>query len=376
MTVSLATGIGAGSTTLEPGVKKIGFLTFGHFQPRAGSQTRTAADALLQTIELAQAAEQIGVNGAFVRVHHFERQLASPFPLLAAMAARTSRIEIGAAVIDMRYESPLYMAEEAAAADLISGGRLQLGVSRGSPEIALRGAESFGYRLAEGETDADAARHKTETFLAAIGGASVAHTDPARTGISGGLAIQPQSPGLAERIWWGSGTRATAQWAARAGLNLQSSTLLSEDTGVPFDQLQAEQIGLYRAAWAEQDWGREPLVSVSRSVLPITEDIDRVYFGGQAHDDQIGLLDGVRSRFGRTFVGEPDQIAAELAADEAVRAADTVLFTVPNQLGVAYNARILDTIARHIAPAIGWAPAGAPAAAAPAGTPADAPAGR
>jgi alkanesulfonate monooxygenase SsuD/methylene tetrahydromethanopterin reductase-like flavin-dependent oxidoreductase (luciferase family) len=296
-------------------------------------------------------------------VHHFERQLASPFPLLSAVAARTSRIEIGTAVIDMRYESPLYMAEEAAAADLISGGRLQLGVSRGSPETVLRGAESFGYRPAEGETDADAARAKTELFLAAIGGAAVARTDPARTGISGGLAIQPQSPGLADRIWWGSGTRATAQWAARIGLNLQSSTLLSEDTGVPFDQLQAEQIRLYRAAWAEQGWSREPRVSVSRSVLPITEDIDRMYFGEQGHDDQIGLLEGVRSRFGRTFAGEPDRIATELAADEAVRAADTVLFTVPNQLGVAYNARILATIAGHIAPAIGWTPAGVTAAA-------------
>jgi alkanesulfonate monooxygenase SsuD/methylene tetrahydromethanopterin reductase-like flavin-dependent oxidoreductase (luciferase family) len=266
----------------------------------------------------------------------------------------------------MRYENPLYMAEEAGAADLISGGRLQLGVSRGSPETVLRGAESFGYQPPEGETDADLARRKTELFLAAINGATVARTDPARTGVSGGLAIQPQSPGLAGRIWWGSGTRSTAQWAARAGLNLQSSTLLSEDTGVPFDQLQAEQIRMYREAWAREDHGREPRVSVSRSVLPITEDMDRLYFGGQAHDDQIGLLDGVRSRFGRTFAGEPDQIAAELAADEAVRAADTVLFTVPNQLGVAYNARILDTIARHIAPAIGWAPASAaPAGAQP-----------
>jgi alkanesulfonate monooxygenase SsuD/methylene tetrahydromethanopterin reductase-like flavin-dependent oxidoreductase (luciferase family) len=121
-------------------------------------------------------------------------------------------------------------------------------------------------------------------------------------------------------------------------MNLQSSTLLSEDTGVPFDLLQAEQIRLYREAWAEQGWEREPRISVSRSVLPITEDIDRMYFGGQGHDDQIGLLGGVRSRFGRTFAGEPDRIAGELAADEAVRAADTVLFTVPNQLGVAYNA--------------------------------------
>jgi alkanesulfonate monooxygenase SsuD/methylene tetrahydromethanopterin reductase-like flavin-dependent oxidoreductase (luciferase family) len=344
-------------------MKKIGFLSFGFWRPEPGSQTGSAADALLQTIELAQAAEEIGINGAFVRVHHWERQLASPFPLLSAVAARTSRIEIGTAVIDMRYENPLYMAEEAAAADLISGGRLQLGVSRGSPEIALRGAESFGYQPAEGETDADNARRKTEIFLAAISGASVARTDPARAGVSGGLAIQPQSPGLAERIWWGSGTRATAQWAAKAGMNLQSSTLLTEDTGVPFDQLQAEQIRLYRQAWAEQGHEREPRVSVSRSVLPITEDIDRVYFGGQAHDDQTGLLDGTRSRFGRTYVGEPDRVATELAADQAVQAADTVLFTVPNLLGVDYNARILTTIARHIAPAIGWSPAGAPAAA-------------
>ena len=335
-------------------MKKIGFLSFGHWRAAPGSQTRSAADALLQTIELAQAAEELGVDGAFVRVHHFERQLASPFPLLSAIAARTSRIEIGTAVIDMRYENPLYMAEEAGAADLISGGRLQLGVSRGSPETVLRGAESFGYQPPDGETDADLARRKTELFLAAINGAAVARTDPARTGVSGGLAIQPQSPGLAERIWWGSGTRATAQWAARAGLNLQSSTLLSEDTGVPFGQLQAEQIRLYRAAWAEQGWDREPRVSVSRSVLPITEDIDRLYFGDQSQekDDQIGLLDGVRSRFGRTYAGEPDQIAAELAADQAVQAADTVLFTVPNQLGVAYNARILGTIARDIAPAL------------------------
>ena len=342
-------------------MKKIGFLSFGHWRAAPGSQTRSAADALLQTIELAQAAEELGVDGAFVRVHHFERQLASPFPLLSAIAARTSRIEIGTAVIDMRYENPLYMAEEAGAADLISGGRLQLGVSRGSPETVLRGAESFGYQPPDGETDADLARRKTELFLAAINGAAVARTDPARTEVSGGLAIQPQSPGLAERIWWGSGTRATAQWAAQAGLNLQSSTLLSEDTGVPFGELQAEQIRLYREAWAEQGWDREPQVSVSRSVLPITEDIDRMYFGAQAQDkdDQIGLLDGVRSRFGRTYTGEPDQIAAELAADAAVQAADTVLFTVPNQLGVEYNARILATIAREVAPALGWSPTSA-----------------
>src|SRR5450432_2130812 len=149
-------------------MKKIGFLSFGHWTPSPQSQTRSAADALLQSIDLAVAAEKLGIDGAYFRVHHFARQLASPFPLLAAVGAKTSRIEIGTAVIDMRYENPLYMAEDASAADLISGGRLQLGISRGSPEPALRGYESFGYVPGEGQTDADLARAKTKLFLAAI----------------------------------------------------------------------------------------------------------------------------------------------------------------------------------------------------------------
>ena len=340
-------------------MKHIGFLSFGHWQSAPWSRTPTARDALVQTIELAQAAEEIGLDGAFVRVHHFAPQLASPFPLLAAIGARTSRIEIGTAVIDMRYENPLYMAEEAGAADLIAGGRLQLGVSRGSPEPALRGAESFGYAVPEDKSDADLARSKTALFRAAIVGAGVAQADPAMTGAAGSLAIQPQSPGLDERIWWGSGTRATARWAAEQGMNLMSSTLLTEDTGVAFDQLQAEQIRLFREAWRESGWKREPRVSVSRSVIPIVSEEDRVYFGGRSAEDrdQLGYLDGAVARFGRTYTGEPDVIAEQLAQDEAVQAADTLLLTVPNQLGVAYNASMLETIAREIAPALGWQPA-------------------
>jgi alkanesulfonate monooxygenase SsuD/methylene tetrahydromethanopterin reductase-like flavin-dependent oxidoreductase (luciferase family) len=338
-------------------VKRIGFLSFGHWQPIPGSVSRTASDALLQTIELAVAAEELGLDGAFVRVHHFARQLASPFPLLAAMGARTSRIELGTAVIDMRYENPLYMAEDAAAADLISGGRLQLGVSRGSPETALRGSESFGFIPGDGETDADLARAHTALFRAAIEGAPVANADPKMTGTTGGLAIQPQSPELSERIWWGSGTRQTAVWTAQQGMNLMSSTLLSEDTGVPFGDLQAEQIELFREAWKEAGWQREPRVSVSRSILPIVSDLDRKYFGASAlgeRDDQIGYLDGGIARFGKSYVGEPEQIVAELRDDKAVQEADTILVTVPNQLGVDYNAHLLETINTQIAPALGW----------------------
>ncbi|RBY75749.1 LLM class flavin-dependent oxidoreductase [Geodermatophilus sp. TF02-6] len=339
--------------------KRIGFLSFGHWQPVPGSQVRTGRDALVQSVELAVAAEELGLDGAFVRVHHFARQLASPFPLLAAMAARTHRIEVGTGVVDMRYENPLYMAEEAAATDLLSGGRLQLGVSRGSPETALRGAEAFGYVPPEGSSDADLARGKTALFLAAISGQPVVDADPAMTGgVSGRLAVQPQSPGLRDRIWWGSGTRATAEWTARQGLNLMSSTLLVEDTGVPFDELQADQIARYRAAWAEAGWERTPRVSVSRSVIPVVTDLDRRYFGERSGEDQVGLLEGVRARFGKSYVGEPEQLAEELVKDAAVREADTLLLTVPNMLGVDHNVHLLQTIAEHVAPAIGWVPLG------------------
>jgi alkanesulfonate monooxygenase SsuD/methylene tetrahydromethanopterin reductase-like flavin-dependent oxidoreductase (luciferase family) len=344
-------------------VERLGFLSFGHWQDARYSATRTAADALIQSIELAVAAEELGLDGAYFRVHHFQRQAASPFPLLSAIGARTSRIEIGTGVIDMRYENPLYMAENAAAADLISGGRLELGISRGSPEPALRGYESFGYRSAEGHSDADMARSHTALFRAAIAGTGIAQADPQMTGgVAATLPIQPQSPGLPDRIWWGAGSRATAQWAAEQGMNLMSSTLLTEDTGVPLSQLQAEQIAIFRSAWAEAGHERKPRVSVSRSVLPIVTDEDRAYFGarggGEGSSDQLGYLPGGEfARFGRTYGGDPDVIAAELAQDAAVREADTLLLTVPNQLGVDYNARMLETIAREIAPALGWSPA-------------------
>jgi alkanesulfonate monooxygenase SsuD/methylene tetrahydromethanopterin reductase-like flavin-dependent oxidoreductase (luciferase family) len=317
---------------------------------------RSASDALLQTIELAQAAEEVGADGAFVRVHHFAPQLASPFPLLAAMGARTSTIEIGTAVIDMRYENPLYAAESAAAADLISGGRLQLGISRGSPETADKGYESFGFVPEEGETDADMARSHTELFRAAIAGAGLAYSNPQMTGQRVPLRIEPRTETLPERIWWGAGSRATAVWTAEQGMNLMSSTLLTEDTGVPLSELQAEQVRLFRDTWRQAGHEREPRVSVSRSILPIIDDETRRYFGLRAQadaQDQVGYIGDELARFGRSYIGEPDVIAAELAQDAAVQEADTILVTVPNQLGVDFNARVLESIVRDIRPALG-----------------------
>jgi alkanesulfonate monooxygenase SsuD/methylene tetrahydromethanopterin reductase-like flavin-dependent oxidoreductase (luciferase family) len=339
-------------------MKKIGFLSFGHWTPSSQSQVRSGADALLQSIELAVAAEELGADGAYFRVHHFARQLGSPFPLLAACGAKTNRIEIGTAVIDMRYENPLYMAEDAGAADLIAGGRLQLGISRGSPEQVIDGWRYFGYAPEEGKTDADMARHHSEVFLDLLRGQGFARPNPRPMfpNPPGLLRLEPFSEGLRERIWWGAATNATAQWAAKLGMHLQSSTLKIDETGEPFHVQQAEQIRIFRAAWKEAGHTREPRVSVSRSIFALTNDRDRMYFGGDNDSqDQIGFLsEKERAIFGRSFAAEPDVLIEQLKADQAIAEADTLLLTVPNQLGVDYNAHVIEAILKHVAPGLGW----------------------
>jgi alkanesulfonate monooxygenase SsuD/methylene tetrahydromethanopterin reductase-like flavin-dependent oxidoreductase (luciferase family) len=338
-------------------VKKIGFLSFGHWSTSPYSQVRSAADALIQSIELAEAVEDLGGDGAYFRVHHFAQQLASPFPLLAAVGARTKRIEIGTAVIDMRYENPLYMAEDAGAADLIAGGRLELGISRGSPEQVIDGYRYFGYVPSEGETDADMARQHTDVFLEVITGKGFAQPNPSPMfpNPPGLLRPEPHSPGLRDRIWWGAGSRATAEWTAQQGLNMMSSTLMTEDAGVPFHELQAEQIRLFRDAWAAAGHEREPRVSVSRSIFALVDDRDRAYFGRSQDADHVGYIDEqTKAIFGRSYAAEPEVLVAELAKDTAIEAADTLLLTVPNQLGVDYNAHAIESILKYVAPELGW----------------------
>ncbi|WP_034263462.1 LLM class flavin-dependent oxidoreductase [Actinospica robiniae] len=343
-------------------MKRIGFLSFGHWSDGPGSQVRSAADSLLQSVELAEAAEELGADGAYFRVHHFANQLGSPFPLLAAIGARTSRIEIGTAVIDMRYENPLYMAEDAGAADLLAGGRLQLGISRGSPEQVIDGWRYFGYQPAEGQDEADMAREHARVFLDVLGGQGFAKPNPRPMfpNPPGLLRVEPHSAGLRERIWWGAASRATAQWAAEQGMNLQSSTLVANDSasghGTPFHVTQAEHIQAFRDAWAAAGHEREPRVSVSRSIFPLLDAQDRMYFGGRGEDeDQVGYIDPqTQAIFGRSYAAEPDKLVEQLRRDEAVAAADTLLLTVPNQLGVAYNAHVIDGILQHVAPALGW----------------------
>jgi alkanesulfonate monooxygenase SsuD/methylene tetrahydromethanopterin reductase-like flavin-dependent oxidoreductase (luciferase family) len=339
-------------------MKKIGFLSFGHWTPSSQSQTRSAADVLLQSIDLAVEAERLGVDGAYFRVHHFARQLSSPFPLLAAVGARTQKIEIGTAVIDMRYENPHYMAEDAGAADLIAGSRLQLGISRGSPEQVVDGWRYFGHRLNEGEDDAGMGRRHAEKFLELLAGKGFAKPNPRPMFANppGLLRLEPFSAGLRERIWWGSATNATGVWAAKLGMNLQSSTLKFDESGEPLHVQQAAQIRAFRTAWAEAGHARAARVSVSRSIFPLMNDLDRAYFGSdEEQTDQIGFIDSTtRAVFGRGYVAEPDVLIEQLRKDDAIAEADTILLTIPNQLGVSYNVHVMEAILAHVAPALGW----------------------
>lgn len=339
-------------------MKKIGFLSFGHWADHPAYETKTAGDTLLQSIDLAVAAEEIGMDGAYFRVHHFARQLASPFPLLSAIGAKTSTIEIGTGVIDMRYENPFYMVEDASAADLISGGRLQLGISRGSPEQVVDGWRHFGYEPVPGDSDAEMGRKKGQQFYELLKGEGFAkpNPNPMFPNPVGLLRLEPFSEGLRDRIWWGSASDATAIWAGKMGMNLQSSTLKFDESGKPFHIQQAEQIRLYKKAWKEAGHAREPRVSVSRSIFALVNDEDRYLFGREAdRRDKVGLLENDRSAiFGRSYAAEPDQLILELAQDEAIQEADTLLLTIPNTLGVEYNIHVLSSILEHVAPGLGW----------------------
>lgn len=325
-----------------------------------GSIVKTAQDAYLQSIDLAVEAEKIGIDGAYYRVHHFADQIGSPFPLLSAIGAKTSKIEIGTGLIDMRYENPYMMAENAGLTDIITQGRVELGVGRGSPEQVLDGWKYFGYDYDEEEIK-DITRERTLEFLKLLEGERFVEQNPQPMfpQAPGKLRLEPYSEGLRQRIWWGAGSQQTAIWAAQHGMNLQSSTLVNYETNEPFHVQQAKQLRAYKEAWKEAGHDFEPRTLVTRSIQPITTDLDRQLFGRQGDDakyDQVGFLAYHQNPtiFGKTFAGEPDKIAKELAEDEAIKEADTVLVTIPNTLGVEYNMHLLESIVKDIAPDLGW----------------------
>jgi len=341
-------------------MKKIGFLSFGHWSDAPRARVPDGGESVRQTVALAVAAERHGFDGAWVRVHHFSHSLSAPFPLLAAMAARTTRIDVGTAVVDLRYENPLYMAEEAGIVDQLSRGssgpgRLQLGIGRGSPEAAADGQERFGYFLEEGRTWSEVARERAALFRKAISGAGVAVSNPLMThGLPARLPVAPLSPGLEHRIWWGAGSRAGGVFAGTEGMNMVSSTLMLQDDGRPFHIQQADQIAAYREAYAASGLDTGGQAAVVRSVFPLVNGDDRAVIGQlRETEDTVGRLEGGPARSGPAITGPPAEVADRLAEDDAVGAADYVLFALPSQFGVDYCSDLMAKLAR-VAHDLGW----------------------
>lgn len=337
--------------------KKIGFLSFGFWQPEH-SVVKTAKQSYEESVQLAVEAEKLGVDGAWFRVHHFADQIGTPYPLMAAIAAKTSKIEIGTGLVDLRYENPFMMAENVMSTDILAQSRIQMGVGRGSPEQVKDGWRYWGYDYTEEEMK-DIARARGLKFLDLLKGERFAEPNPQPMFPQGpGLRrLEPFSPTMQQRVWWGAGSQATAIWAAEHGMNLMSSTLVNYETNELFHVQQANQLRAFKDAWKKAGHNFEPRTLVTRSIMPIVNDLDRQLFAENSQpQDAVGYLAYHQNPtiFGKMYVDEPDKLIDELKEDTAIQEADTVLITVPSTLGVDYNAHILKVIMEDVAPGLGW----------------------
>jgi alkanesulfonate monooxygenase SsuD/methylene tetrahydromethanopterin reductase-like flavin-dependent oxidoreductase (luciferase family) len=321
---------------------------------------------LADGIRLFEHAERLGFDVGWIRVRHFEQFPSSPLTLLSAVSQRTSRIRLGTGVIPLRYEDPIRLAEDAATVDLLSGGRLELGVSSGIGQFAPILDPVFG----ESERGFSAeAQHRLERLRSAVAGVPVAHSGAGFMSIPPDvdLAVTPSSPGLSDRIWYGPGTLASAIRTGEQGLDIHVSTLNAEETGESFSAGQATQIRAYKKAFGDSDAGsrRAPRVAAGRIVLPflsaadeepyadyIRGHYDRMQPDGRPHNPAMKMrFDGIHS-------GEPARIVDGLLADEAIAEITELTITLPAPGGIDAHLRTLDLVAEHVAPALGWTPAG------------------
>ncbi|NAZ85948.1 LLM class flavin-dependent oxidoreductase [Kineococcus indalonis] len=340
----------------------LGFLTF---VPDHGGPAGPAA-ALEEGLGMVQLAEDLGYDTAWVRVRHYEPFLSSPMTFFAAASQRTSRIHLGTGVIPMRYEDPYRLAEDAATVDLLSGGRLELGLSNGIAPLAaildpVHGASERGF--------AGEAQHRIAVLRDAVAGRPVGRAEKSYMSVPAGedLVVSPHAPGLADRLWYGAGSEATAVRTGEQGLRLQVSTLNTEETGEPFDVVQARQITSYRTAFAEAGHARRraPRVSTGRIVLPFLDPRDEDDHRGFIEGYTSGMLDDGRPRdpspfpvrYSSILRGDPYTITKHLLADAALAEADELVIVLPADGPIAAHCRVLTVVARDIAPHLGWTPA-------------------
>jgi alkanesulfonate monooxygenase SsuD/methylene tetrahydromethanopterin reductase-like flavin-dependent oxidoreductase (luciferase family) len=344
---------------------RLGFNTRVSFNSGPGGARRGLRDG----IALFQAAERLGYQSGWAYQRHFDNYLSSPLPFFAAVGQHTERITLGSAVIPMRYQDPILLAEAAGTADLLIGGRLNLALSSGRA-----GFETvFGHDKVDARAEG---QRRLARFLQGVEGQTlhvVNDSDHAHIELGTQLKVTPYSEGLRERIWYGSGHIASADGAAAQRLRLITGTILhSVEPDLSFGEYQARLIAAYRAAWPGP--GEAPPVAVAASVLPATTpelaqryaayDLQRRTEGPSASKPQgaLSLMTRPAALTGMlvspVFHGDPDAIAEAILADPGIAAADELVLFLPPAFGLAENVRVLTDMAQTVGPALGWAPAG------------------
>ncbi|WP_380283576.1 LLM class flavin-dependent oxidoreductase [Kitasatospora purpeofusca] len=336
--------------THEQPLRKLGFLTIGLFDP---ADPAAGHESTLRIIELG---EQLGFDSAWVRHRHLQYGISSPVAVLAAATQRTSRIQLGTAVIPVGWENPLRLAEDLATTDLLSGGRLNPGVSVGRPGHWERVAGALYPDTADAE---DFDYRRVSRLLGFLRGEPV--TD--FSGVEGievySDRVQPVSPGLADRVWYGGGSLRSARWAGEQGLGLLTSNVVRAEESEDFAEIQRSQIAAFRA---HHPLGARARVSQGLVVIPT----DSATAGQRARYQEYvrgrtarttAPQGPARVMFARDIVGSSAEIAERLYAHAGFREVDEVVFALPFTFGHEDYAQILTDIATVLAPLLGWKPA-------------------
>jgi alkanesulfonate monooxygenase SsuD/methylene tetrahydromethanopterin reductase-like flavin-dependent oxidoreductase (luciferase family) len=337
------------------------------FHTRIAFPSDRAAAGLWEGLELFRAAERLGYDKGWVYQRHFDNYMAAPLIYLPVVAQHTERIGLGTAIIGMRYESPILMAEQAGTADLLADGRLHLGLGTGM------GGFDAVFEQAPNDRQVQA-RTTLKRFVQGIRGDTVGTTQDAGLVPDGvELTVSPHSATLQDRVWYGAGSVESAEWVTGQGLALMSSTILS-GTFDDYGAQQARMIEAYRAAHVGPN---PPRTAISRSLLPATTPEQARLYAAYDHERRTlgpgaarpdGALPQVTTpplsgmTVSHSLHGDPASIVAQLAADPALALADDLIAFLPPSFGLQENLRLIEDIIETVAIPLGWSPQGAPAA--------------
>ncbi len=339
-------------TETQP-LEKLGFLTIGTFDP---ADPGAGHEDTLRVIELG---EQLGYDSAWVRHRHLQYGISSPVAFLGAASQRTRRIALGTAVIPLGWENPLRLAEDLATVDVLSGGRLNPGVSVGPP---MHWDDVRGSLYPDTADVEDFSYERVSRLLRFVRGERAASFSGRESVVEEWSdRVQPHSPGLAARMWYGGGSTGSARWAGRNGMNfLTSNVVRSEDGSTDFAAIQAAQVQAFRA---EHPAGEQARVSQGLVVIPTdgatAEQRAKYEAYVEARAPRLGTPHGPgKLLFARDLIGPAEHIAEQLYADPAFRQVREVAFALPFSFAAEDYVQLLTDVATRLGPALGWRPAG------------------